>query len=133
MFYLSDVILLEKFHDGIKKYIFPIEIRDFFSTFVKIARTNMDNKTLVDTLSKNLDISRDTVISLIDGLSAVVGECGADLDSISIPAFGTFEPRKRMERVAVHPASGKRLLVPPKIVLSFKPSPVLKQRVRNGE
>ncbi len=93
----------------------------------------MDNKTLVDTLSKNLDISRDTVISLIDGLSAVVGECGAELDSISIPAFGTFEPRKRMERVAVHPASGKRLLVPPKIVLSFKPSPVLKQRIRNGE
>lgn len=93
----------------------------------------MDNKTLVDTLSKKLDISRDTVISLIEGLSAVVGECGADLDSISIPSFGTFEPRKRMERVAVHPASGKRLLVPPKIVLSFRPSSVLKQRIRNGE
>lgn len=97
------------------------------------AGTNMDNKTLVDTLSKNLDISRDTVVSLIDGLSAVVGECGAGLDSVSIPSFGTFEPRKRVERVAVHPASGKRLLVPPKIVLSFKPSPMLKQRIRNGE
>lgn len=92
----------------------------------------MDNKTLVDTLSKNLDISRDTVVSLIEGMTKVVGECGSSLDNVVIPGFGTFEPKKRMERVAVHPASGKRLLVPPKIVLSFRPSPLLKQKVRNG-
>ncbi|MDE5673785.1 MAG: HU family DNA-binding protein, partial [Muribaculaceae bacterium] len=54
-----------------------------------------------------------------------------DLDSISVPSFGTFEPRKRLERVALHPASGKRLLVPPKIVLTFKPSVLLKQKTRN--
>lgn len=93
----------------------------------------MDNKTLVDTLSKNLDTSRETIQSLIDGLSATIGECGAELDSVAITGFGTFEPRKRMERVAVHPASGKRLLVPPKIVMGFKPSPLLKQKIRNGE
>lgn len=93
----------------------------------------MDNKTLVDILSKNLDISRDTVQNLIDGLASAVGECGAELDSVTVPSFGTFEPRKRMERVAVHPSSGKRLLVPPKIVMSFRPSPLLKQRIKNGE
>lgn len=93
----------------------------------------MDSKTFVETLSKNLDISRETVVQLIDGLAEIVGESGAELDSIMLPSFGIFEPRKRMERVAVHPASGKRLLVPPKIVMSFRPSPLLKQRIRNGE
>lgn len=93
----------------------------------------MDNRTLIDMLSRRLDLSRDSVISLIDCLSQTVGDCGADLDSITIPNFGTFEPRKRLERVAVHPASGKRLLVPPKIVLTFKPSATLKQKIRNGE
>lgn len=92
----------------------------------------MDNKTLVDTLSRNLDISRDTVGVLIDGLATAVGECGASLDSVALTGFGTFEPKKRMERVAVYPASGKRLLVPPKIIMTFKPSSILKQRVRNG-
>lgn len=106
---------------------------DFLTIFAEICIESMDNKTLVETLSKKLDISRDTVITLIDGLSEVVGECGAALDSITLPSFGTFEPRKRMERVAVHPASGKRLLVPPKIVMSFRPSSLLKQRIRNGE
>ncbi len=93
----------------------------------------MDNKTLIDTLSKNLDISRDTVTSLLEGLTKTLGESGAELDSVAIPSFGTFEPRKRMERVALHPASGKRLLVPPKVVMTFRPSPVLKQRIKESE
>lgn len=93
----------------------------------------MDNKLLTDTLSARLDVSRDTVASLIEGLTQVVGECGAELDSVTIPTFGTFEPKKRLERVALHPASGKRLLIPPKIVMSFRPSAMLKQKIRNGK
>lgn len=92
----------------------------------------MDNKTLVDNLSRRLDISRETVQSLIDGLSGVIGDRGTEMDSVTIPSFGAFEPKKRLERVALHPASGKRLLVPPKIVMSFKPSPILKHRIKNG-
>lgn len=93
----------------------------------------MDNKSLVDLLSKKLDTPRETVTRLIEGLSSVVGSCGAELDSVAITSFGTFEPKKKPERVALHPASGKRLLLPPKIVLSFKPAPALKQRIKNGQ
>lgn len=92
----------------------------------------MDNKTLVDRLSATLDISRETVGQLIDALRDSVGEAAADLDSIAVPSFGTFEPRKRTERVALHPASGQRLLIPPKIVLAFRQSPVLKQKINNA-
>lgn len=104
----------------------------FLSTFVEIC-TTMDNKTLIDTLSKRLDISASNAVTLLEGLSACMGDCGAQFDSVSVPNFGTFEPRKRMERVAVHPASGKRLLIPPKVVLTFKASPNLKQRINHGE
>lgn len=95
-------------------------------------KTFMDNKTLIDTLARKLNISRETVTALVDGITSVVGECGSGLDSISIAGFGTFEPKKRVERVALHPASGKRLMIPPKIVLSFKPSTALKQKVKKG-
>lgn len=91
----------------------------------------MDNKSLIDTMSKNLDISRDTVASLIEEVAKAIGDCCSQLDSVSIQGFGTFEGRKRMERMAVHPASGKRLLVPPKVVVAFKASQGLKQRINN--
>ncbi|MDE6577306.1 MAG: HU family DNA-binding protein [Muribaculaceae bacterium] len=92
----------------------------------------MDNKTLIDKLAKELNVTNETVSSLMEGLANVIGECASNLDSVSLTGFGSFEPKKRLERVAVHPASGKRLLVPPKIVLTFRPSTSLKQKIRHG-
>lgn len=92
----------------------------------------MDTKRLTEMLSKELEISKEEVDTLIEGLASVVGECASNLDTVNLSGFGSFEPRKRLERVAVHPASGKCLLVPPKIVLSFRPSTSLKQKIRNG-
>ena len=63
----------------------------------------MDNKTLTDILSKRLDVSLDTVNSMMEGLTKIVGDSCAELDSVALPAFGTFEPRKRLERVDVAP------------------------------
>ena len=93
----------------------------------------MDNKTFVQELSSRLDISLASVNSLIEGMSNEVSELAANLDGLVVPGFGIFEPRLREERVAVHPASGKRLLVPPRIYLSFKASPVLKQKINHGK
>ena len=43
-------------------------------------------------------------------------------DSIMVSNFGTFETKKRMERVIISPTTGGRMLVPPKIVVGFKQS-----------
>ena len=53
-----------------------------------------------------------------------------ELDSVVVPGFGTFEPKKRNERVMIHPSTGKRMLVPPKVVLGFKVSNVLKAKLK---
>lgn len=93
----------------------------------------MDNKSFIEQLSGRLDISLSSVNTLIEGLSKEFVKAGSDLDSIVIPGFGIFETRVRNEKVSVHPASGKRLLVPPRVYLSFKQSPVLKQKLNNGK
>ena len=93
----------------------------------------MDSKTLTDNIASRLNMSHNNVLNLLRGLTEVMGECGADLDNVIIPSFGSFEARKREERIALHPATGKKLLVPPKVYVNFKPSPQLKQKVRYGE
>lgn len=92
----------------------------------------MDRKTITDKISRKLNADKSAISSLFDSLSEVMAERCSELDYIAVPGFGTFEPKKKNERIAVHPATGRRLLVPPKIVLSFKPSSLLKQKV-NGE
>ena len=42
-------------------------------------------------------------------------------DTIQINGFGSFEIKKRMERIVVTPGTQQRMLVPPKLVLNFKP------------
>lgn len=90
----------------------------------------MDNKKLVDTLANKMGRSADDVNKLLDGLAGVLRTRCGELDSVIVPGFGAFEPRKRNERVMVNPKTGKRMLVPPKVVLGFKVSNVLKSKLK---
>lgn len=93
----------------------------------------MDNKKFIESLSERLDVSVATVSQLIETMSKELAVIGSDMDALVVPGFGTFEPKIREERVSVHPATGKRLLVPPRIFMTFKQSPVLKQRINHGK
>ena len=93
----------------------------------------MDNKTFNEELSSRLDVSLATVSALIEGFCEEFAKTASNLDTLVVPGFGVFEPKLREERISVHPASGKRLLVPPRIFMTFKQSPVLKQKLNNGK
>ena len=49
---------------------------------------------------------------------------------IAVQGFGSFEVKKKAERISVNPASKQRMLVPPKLVLSYRPSNTLKDKFK---
>ena len=53
-----------------------------------------------------------------------------DGNSVSIQGFGTFDVKKKMERISVNPVTHQRMLIPPKLVLSYKPSVSLKEKFK---
>ena len=93
----------------------------------------MDYKTFIDTLSKRVNADRTETAEMVASLTQVITDCALAGDIVAFPGFGNFEPKKRNERVSVYPSSGKRMLLPPKITLAFRPSSLLKQKVRNHE
>ena len=93
----------------------------------------MDNKSFVESVAKKCALPIVDVQNYIDNFVQIVVEAAEKNDSVAIPGFGNFEPRKRMERISLHPVSGKRLLIPPKIVLGFKPSAILKGKLNSSE
>ncbi|MBQ6079485.1 MAG: HU family DNA-binding protein [Muribaculaceae bacterium] len=90
----------------------------------------MENKKLVETVAANLGRTQKDVSKLLEAFAGVLRTRCGDMDSVYVPSFGTFEPKKRNERVMVHPRTGKRMLVPPKVVLGFKMSNVLKSKLK---
>jgi DNA-binding protein HU-beta/integration host factor subunit alpha len=65
-------------------------------------------------------------------LFETMGDRFQEDESVLVPTFGTFEVKKKLERVMVNPSTGQRMLVPPKLVLNFKPNVNWKERVKNG-
>ena len=53
-------------------------------------------------------------------------------ESVVINNLGTFEVKKRLERIIVNPTTHQRLLVPPKLVLGFKPIAAIKEKLKKG-
>lgn len=90
----------------------------------------MDNKKLVATVASNLGRSQEDVSKLLDALAGVLRTRCGEMDSVCVPGFGTFEPKKRNERVMVQPHTGERMLVPPKVTLGFRVSNVLKAKLK---
>ncbi len=93
----------------------------------------MDSKTLIDKLSVRSSTTPTEASRLLEAFTSVISEAASTYDSVNLPGFGSFEVRKRSERVAVHPATGKRLLIPPKVALVFRPSTILKRRVNERQ
>ncbi len=86
----------------------------------------MQHKELVDTLPKSLGRSKSDINKLLEALSNVVGERCSELDSISVPRFGTIEAVKHNETIEEDKSTGKRTLMPPRMEMPFTPSTVLK-------
>lgn len=87
-------------------------------------------KAIINILSERLDRKPEQIENLLNSLSTVIADKVKDGDTVAIPGFGMFEPKMKAERLASHPATGRKILVPPKQTLVFKPSPLLKQKVK---
>lgn len=90
----------------------------------------MDNKSVIENLTQELEVSKEDIKRMLNSFCKVLADKCIYGDTFIAPGFGQFEGRKKMERLGNHPASGKRILIPPKLVISFKPSAILKSRIQ---
>lgn len=90
----------------------------------------MNNKDYIGRLSAKLGMDAKEVQHItnlfVNALADKLDEGGV----LSVQGFGNFEVKKKMERVVVNPTTKQRMLVPPKLVLSFRPSSVLKEKMK---
>ena len=68
----------------------------------------------------------------IDAMVSLMGENFQEGNSVAMANFGTFEVKKKLERIMVNPTTGQRMLVPPKLALTFKPNPTWKDMIKKG-
>ena len=92
----------------------------------------MNNKEFVAELSQRMGYKADQTQKLLLNVLNAMGDSFQEGDAVQIANFGVFEVKKKMERVIMNPATGQRMLVPPKLVLGFKPNAVWKDKIKKG-
>lgn len=88
----------------------------------------MNTKEINTEIKKRLEVDSKVFDELMDSLSVIIKNEVLEGNSIALQGFGTFELRKKSERISVNPTTKQRMLVPPKQTLSFKPSSILKEK-----
>ena len=103
----------------------PIQYKQFIGK-------NMNNKEFISALSSKTGYSSKEVAQMAaDVVNTITSELTEE-NTVGITGFGTFEVKKKLERVLVNPSTKQRMLVPPKMVVSFKPNTGMKDMV-NGK
>ena len=90
----------------------------------------MNNKEFITALAARTDM---TAREAGKHAATLMAELARSLDengALTVQGFGSFDVKKKLERVMVNPITKQRLLVPPKLVLTFKASQLLKEKVK---
>ena len=90
----------------------------------------MNNKEFIGELSARTGYDQKDTQKLVNNVITSMSDAFVQDNSVVVPNFGVFETKKKMERVMVNPSTGQRMLVPPKLVLNFKPNQTWKDKLK---
>ncbi len=90
----------------------------------------MNATELNSELAQRLQLSKSEVSKRLDDMVAVITAELVRNNVVAVSNFGSLEVKKREERVSVHPLTGKRMLIPPKLIVKYKASSSLKDKIK---
>lgn len=90
----------------------------------------MNNKEFTSELAERLGYTIKDTSELIGSLLSSMTQELEEGNVIAVQGFGSFEVKKKAERISINPASKQRMLVPPQLVLSYRPSNTLKDKFK---
>lgn len=90
----------------------------------------MNNKGFISELSRRFVYTNKDTTQLVSSVISIMTQQLQDGNTVAIQGFGTFEVRKKLERISINPATQQRMLIPPKLVLTYKPSAILKEKFK---
>ena len=92
--------------------------------------TRMD---LSESVFREVGLSRNESADLVESVLEKISASLVSGEQVKISSFGTFSIREKTARVGRNPKTGKEAPIPPRRVLTFRPSHLMKDRVAEGK
>jgi integration host factor subunit alpha len=100
-------------------------------------RSIMTGKTLTrmdlsEAVFREVGLSRNESAQLVEQVLGHMSDALVSGEQVKISSFGTFSVRDKTARVGRNPKTGEEAPIPPRRVLTFRPSHLMKERVAGG-
>ena len=84
---------------------------------------------LSDAIYQKVGLSRTESATLVELVLKEIADCLERGETVKLSSFGLFVVRKKGQRMGRNPKTGKEVPIPPRRVMVFKPSDLLKQQI----
>ena len=92
--------------------------------------TRMD---LSESVFREVGLSRNESADLVESVLEKISASLVAGEQVKISSFGTFSIRQKNARVGRNPKTGEEAPIPPRRVLTFRPSNLMKDKVSEGK
>ncbi|KAA5599507.1 MULTISPECIES: integration host factor subunit alpha [Blastochloris] len=86
---------------------------------------------LSEAVYQKVGLSRTESTALVEQVLKEISDCLARGETVKLSSFGSFVVRHKGQRIGRNPKTGVEVPIPPRRVMVFKPSNILKNRI-NG-
>lgn len=92
----------------------------------------MTKASLVQEISKKTGIERDKSLDVVEVFLKLIKTAITDGENVYLRGFGTFLIKHRAEKKARNITKGTAVIIPPRAIVSFKPSKQFAERVKKN-
>jgi len=89
----------------------------------------MNKAKLIEQMAKMTKLPKAVNKSVLESFMKVIGLSLKSGKSVGLTKFGTFLVQKRQGRTGINPATGKKMQIPAKKVVKFRPGKNLRESV----
>lgn len=90
----------------------------------------MKQKDLLRSIATKTNLSDNEVENCLQVVTDIMKTEIIAGNTISFQGFGSFEIKRKEERLSVHPATKIKTLIPPKLVINFRQSITFKAKLK---
>lgn len=87
---------------------------------------------LAEAIYQEVGLSRNESADLLELVLNEITQSLLKSETVKIPSFGSFSVRQKGQRIGRNPKTGEEVPILPRKVLVFRPSQLLKARIRDG-
>lgn len=87
---------------------------------------------LYDAVYRKVGLSRSESSELVELMLKEISDSVARGEAVKLSSFGTFTVRRKGRRIGRNPKTGAEAEIPPRRVVVFKASAIMKQQIKDG-